>query len=103
DCRPGGSEVGGGRVMTRGFLHQKIGMALCCQRCSNFWLLQAGQGVLVCWLMNRVYRLTALVFLVLWVPTTTHCYLEKIPGLEFLQCASDTGNSSCEGDGCQTV
>jgi len=44
------------------------------------------------------------VFLVLWLPVTTHCGLEKLPGLEFLECTSDTpGSSSCEGDGCQTV
>jgi hypothetical protein len=54
--------------------------------------------------MIRVYKLTALVFMVLWVPITAHCYLEKLPGLEFLQCAADgTGNSSCEGQGCCAV
>src|SRR6059036_3645002 len=54
--------------------------------------------------MSRLYKLTALVFLVLWVPITAHCHLEKVPGLEFLKCASDTPErSDCEGDGCQTV
>jgi hypothetical protein len=54
--------------------------------------------------MSRVHRLTALVFMVLWVPITAHCCLEKLPGLEFLHCVSDTPESSnCEGDGCQVV
>ena len=54
--------------------------------------------------MCRVYKLTAMVFLVFWVPITAHCNLEKIAGLEFLHCPSDTPESSnCEGDGCQTV
>ena len=41
---------------------------------------------------------------VLWVPITSHCKLELIPGLEFLHCAGDTPTkSNCEGDSCQTV
>jgi hypothetical protein len=43
------------------------------------------------------------VFLVLWVPITAHCLLEKVPGLEFLHCASDTENNSNCQDECQTV
>src|SRR4051812_3003890 len=63
-----------------------------------------GRGVLVGWLMKKVHKLTALVFVVLWVPITSHCQLEKVPGLEFLHCASDTpGNSDCQGDGCQVI
>jgi len=55
-------------------------------------------------MLCRLYRLTALAFLVLWVPVTSHCHLENVTGLEFLQCASETPeNSGCEGDGCQTV
>jgi len=54
--------------------------------------------------MSSLHKLTALVFLVLWVPLTAHCHLEKVPGLEFLKCASDTPeNSDCQRDGCQTV
>jgi hypothetical protein len=54
--------------------------------------------------MRKLHRLTALVFMVLWVPITAHCYLEKLPGLEFLQCAGDSGDTSdCQGDGCQIV
>jgi hypothetical protein len=54
--------------------------------------------------MSRLHKLVALVFLVLWAPITGHCYLEKIPGLEFLHCASDTAdNSNCAEDGCQIV
>jgi hypothetical protein len=47
---------------------------------------------------------TALVFMVLWVPITAHCYLEKFPGLEFLQCAGDNGGTEdCKGEGCCAV
>jgi hypothetical protein len=40
-----------------------------------------------------------------WLPATQHCQLEKLPGLSFLQCTTETpGNSSgCEGDSCDTV
>jgi hypothetical protein len=45
-----------------------------------------------------------LVMLGLWPLAVMHCKLEKIPGLEFLRCASDTPTSSgCQGDGCETV
>ena len=41
---------------------------------------------------------------VLWVPITSHCKLELIPGLEFLHCVGDTPTkSNCDGDSCQTV
>jgi hypothetical protein len=51
-----------------------------------------------------MYKAIALMFLVLWLPITSHCQLERVPGLEFLHCAADTSESSnCEGDGCQTV
>jgi hypothetical protein len=57
-----------------------------------------------CIVMCSLYKLTALVFLVLWVPITAHCNLEKISGLEFLHCPGETPESSnCEADGCQTV
>src|SRR6185369_6609673 len=52
--------------------------------------------------MSKLQQLTALVFLVLWVPITAHCHLEKVPGLEFLKCPSDTQDSGCQ-DGCQVV
>jgi hypothetical protein len=55
-------------------------------------------------MVSRLHKLTALVFLVIWVPITAHCSLEKIPGLEFLHCPGDTPESStCEGDSCKTV
>ena len=60
--------------------------------------------VLVCWLMSKVHKLIALLFMVLWVPITAHCYLETIPGLEFFQCAGDNGGTSdCKGEGCCVV
>jgi len=55
-------------------------------------------------MVRKLHKLTAFVFLVFWLPITAHCHLEKFPGLEFLQCASDTSKTAgCEGDGCQTV
>src|SRR5436309_11555413 len=40
----------------------------------------------------------------IWLPATQHCRLENLPGLEFLQCATDTpGKSDCQGDSCDTV
>jgi hypothetical protein len=45
-----------------------------------------------------------LLMLALWPLAVMHCKLEKIPGLEFLRCASDTPTSSgCQEDGCETV
>ena len=45
-----------------------------------------------------------------WVPLTSHCILESIPGLEFLRCACDTQLTStssrgdpCQDDGCCAV
>ena len=35
-----------------------------------------------------------------WVPLTSHCRLEAIPGLEFLRCSTDAENST-EGDPCK--
>jgi hypothetical protein len=59
---------------------------------------------LVILMMCKLHKLAAFLFLVLWLPVTSHCQLEKVPGLEFLQCASDTPeNSNCEGDACQTI
>ena len=55
-------------------------------------------------MLRKLHKVTALVFLVLWVPISAHCYLEEVPGLEFLKCASDTAErSNCDGDGCCLV
>lgn len=54
--------------------------------------------------MKRLHTLTALVLVMLWAPITWHCKLERIPGLEFLHCSSDTpSGTDCEGDNCKTV
>ena len=48
--------------------------------------------------------MTVLALLALWLGSTNHCRLEKIPGLEFLRCALDTDtDSNCDGDGCDVV
>ena len=40
----------------------------------------------------------------LWFLAANHCRLESLPGLEFLECASDTDSTkNCDGDGCETV
>ena len=47
----------------------------------------------------------SLLALAVWLPATVHCKLESVPGLEFLQCASDSQNpkGNCNDDGCCTV
>jgi hypothetical protein len=46
----------------------------------------------------------SLLCLAVWLPATQHCQLEKLPGLAFLACATDTqGNSDCQGDSCDVV
>jgi len=52
--------------------------------------------------VKRLHRIVGLILLVLWVPITAHCTLENIPGLEFLQCATDApeSNNQCDEDGC---
>ena len=54
--------------------------------------------------MSRLHKILAILFLLVWVPITSHCQLESIPGLGFLHCSSDTAeNSHCEGDECSSV
>jgi hypothetical protein len=46
----------------------------------------------------------AVLCLAIWLPATNHCQLEKLPGLAFLECASDAeGQPDCEGDSCDVV
>jgi hypothetical protein len=54
--------------------------------------------------VNRWKAIVSLLCLAVWLPATHHCQLEKLPGLAFLHCPTDTpGNSDCQGDGCETV
>src|SRR3954452_13535180 len=54
--------------------------------------------------VKRLYTVLAFVLMVCWAPITAHCSLEKLPGLEFLQCATDSpAGGDCEGDSCSTV
>lgn len=39
----------------------------------------------------------------LWAPVTSHCLFEKLPGFEFLHCATDTEDSDCTDDACAVV
>ena len=46
--------------------------------------------------------------LAVWLPVTSHCWLEQIPGLSFLVCCDhgDTAphqDSDCDTDGCASV
>jgi hypothetical protein len=48
--------------------------------------------------------IVSLLCLTIWLPATQHCNLEKLPGLGFLHCETDTpGNSDCKGDSCDVV
>jgi hypothetical protein len=54
--------------------------------------------------VSRLKPILAILLALLWLPVTSHCRLEMIPGLEFLQCLADTPtDSDCEGDSCQSV
>ena len=46
-------------------------------------------------------QLLSLVLAVLWVPITSHCAWENVPGLQFFKCATGTPqNSDCDDDAC---
>jgi len=54
--------------------------------------------------MLRIRSIVATAMLSLWLPLMVHCHLETLPGLEFLQCASDTGHQTdCRGETCCAV
>jgi len=54
--------------------------------------------------VKRLRQIVGLLLLVLWVPTTAHCALEIIPGLEMFQCeAETTPQPDCDTDGCAQV
>jgi hypothetical protein len=54
--------------------------------------------------VNRWKAILSVVCLAIWLPATRHCQLENLPGLAFLQCSSDTSESSeCEDDSCDAV
>ena len=59
--------------------------------------------------LKRLLQILGLVLAVLWVPITSHCAWEHLPGLQLFQCAPDTTpgasqdsspGSDCDGDGC---
>jgi hypothetical protein len=54
--------------------------------------------------VKRWKAIFGLLCLAIWLPATQHCQLEKVPGLGFLRCAGDRGESSdCAGDSCAAV
>ena len=54
--------------------------------------------------MSQWKSILSLMCLAVWLPATQHCKLENLPGLAFLQCPTDTPDSSnCQGDSCDTV
>ena len=56
-----------------------------------------------------MFRSLIVVLLALgWVPLTSHCAIEALPGFEFLRCAADLhaaedGADPCEDDGCCAI
>jgi hypothetical protein len=55
-------------------------------------------------LVNRLLQLFGIFLALAWVPITSHCAWENLPGLQFFQCATDTEqDSDCEGDACVQV
>ncbi|MDB6059511.1 MAG: hypothetical protein JWO95_3355 [Verrucomicrobiales bacterium] len=53
--------------------------------------------------MTSLQKCIAVLFVALWVPLTAHCSLEKLPGFSFLHCPSDTPDTQCNDDACQTI
>jgi hypothetical protein len=52
--------------------------------------------------VKRLRQILGMIILVLWVPITTHCMLEAVPGLEFLKCAP-SATDNCANDTCSQV
>jgi len=49
--------------------------------------------------VKRLFQLIGIMLTVLWLPITAHCCLEKVPGLQFLKCATDTpDNGPCQDE-----
>lgn len=58
--------------------------------------------------MKSFRTLLTLLLVTLWPLVTSHCSLEKLPGLEFLACADEAATSAhqedaCEKDGCASI
>jgi hypothetical protein len=54
--------------------------------------------------VKRLRQIVGLLLLLLWVPTTAHCALEIIPGLEMFHCeAENSPQPDCDTDGCAQV
>ncbi|MBM3836601.1 MAG: hypothetical protein FJ398_01355 [Verrucomicrobia bacterium] len=54
--------------------------------------------------MRRIKTTLALLLVAFWAPVSVHCKLELVPGLEFLQCETETpAESDCDEDGCQVI
>lgn len=54
--------------------------------------------------VKRLLNLFGIFLALAWVPITSHCAWENLPGLQLFQCATDTEqDSDCEGDGCFQV
>jgi len=51
--------------------------------------------------LKRLLQIFGLVLAVVWLPITSHCAWENLPGLPFFQCATGTPqDSDCEDDWC---
>lgn len=68
--------------------------------------LKLFSAVVSLFIVIRLKTIVALMLLVLWAPVTSHCLLERVPGLAFLACAEDdSGKGDCgnDADGCESV
>jgi hypothetical protein len=57
-------------------------------------------GSLTVTLVNRFVRIVALLLAVFWMPLTSHCNLEQLPGLQFLACGDQSDQTPHTNTGC---
>jgi hypothetical protein len=54
--------------------------------------------------VKRLLNLFGIFLALAWVPITSHCAWEDLPGFQLFQCATDAQqDSDCEGDACVQV
>jgi len=58
----------------------------------------------ICFLVKRLLQVFGVLLALAWVPVTSHCAWENLPGFQFFQCATDAEqDSDCESDACVQV
>jgi hypothetical protein len=64
--------------------------------------LETAQKCVISKPVNPWKAILSLALVAIWLPATSHCKLERLPGFQFLECASDCPTSSdCATDGCE--